>query len=64
MTHAEEFSIATLNSLWKDGDPGFLVTSPTTFPTYEEAKKLLNKYPHKRHMVIVCRAPGTDWEEV
>ena len=64
MTNAEEFSIATLKSLWKDDDPGFLVTSPTTFPTYAEAKELLDKFPAKQHMIIVRRAPGTDWEEV
>lgn len=59
----EEFSIATLKSLWKDGDPGFLVTSPTTFPTHAEAKTLLDKYPHKHHMIIVRRTPGTDWRK-
>lgn len=63
MTNAEEFSIATLKSLWEDGDPGFLVTSPTTFPTHAEAKELLDKYPHKHHMIIVRRTPGNDWEE-
>lgn len=62
MTEAEEFSIATLKSLWEDGATGFLVTSPTTFPTHAEAKELLDKFPAKRHMIIVCRAPGTDWE--
>lgn len=61
--HAEEFSIATLNSLWEDEATGFLVTSPTTFQTYAQAKALLDKYPHNRHMIIVRRTPGVDWEE-
>lgn len=61
MTNAEEFSIATLKSLWKDGATGFLVTSPTTFPTYEEAEKLLERFPIKEGKFIVSRFKGKPW---